>query len=126
MKSLVKNFLIFLIIFLIISGVFSLLNSENKKTDELTLNELIKKIQEEKVEKIIVEEEKLNITLTDQSKKFTFKKIKQNLFWAFAYNTIAIPIAIAGFLHPVIAEIAMALYSITVVGNANLLRRKKI
>ncbi len=61
MKSLVKNFLIFLIIFLIISGVFSLLNSENKKTDELTLNELIKKIQEEKVEKIIVEEEKLNI-----------------------------------------------------------------
>lgn len=58
--------------------------------------------------------------------KSTFKKIKQNLFWAFAYNTIAIPIAVAGFLHPVIAEIAMALSSITVVGNANLLRRKKI
>ena len=57
--------------------------------------------------------------------KSTFKKIKQNLFWAFAYNTIAIPIAVAGFLHPVIAEIAMALSSITVVGNANLLRRKK-
>ena len=79
MKSLVKNFLIFLIIFLIISGVFSLLNSENKKTDELTLNELIKKIQEEKVEKIIVEEEKLNITLTDQSKKFTFKEPNESL-----------------------------------------------
>jgi len=58
--------------------------------------------------------------------KATFGKIKQNLFWAFAYNTIAIPLAIAGFLHPVIAEIAMALSSITVVGNANLLRRKKI
>jgi len=56
----------------------------------------------------------------------TFSKIKQNLFWAFAYNTIAIPIAIAGILSPVIAEIAMALSSITVVGNANLLRRKKI
>ena len=56
----------------------------------------------------------------------TFGKIKQNLFWAFAYNTIAIPIAIAGLLHPVIAEIAMALSSITVVGNANLLRKKKI
>ena len=56
----------------------------------------------------------------------TFSKIKQNLFWAFAYNTIAIPVAIAGLLHPVIAEIAMALSSITVVSNANLLRRKRI
>ncbi|MCR4327723.1 MAG: copper-translocating P-type ATPase [Nanoarchaeota archaeon] len=58
--------------------------------------------------------------------KATFSKIKQNLFWAFAYNTIAIPLAVAGVLHPVIAEIAMAASSITVVGNANLLRRKKI
>jgi Cu+-exporting ATPase len=58
--------------------------------------------------------------------KATFKKIKQNLFWAFAYNTIAIPLAIAGVLHPVIAEIAMALSSITVVVNANLLRKSKI
>jgi P-type Cu+ transporter len=58
--------------------------------------------------------------------KATFSKIKQNLFWAFAYNVIAIPLAIAGLLHPVIAEIAMALSSITVVTNANLLRRKKI
>ena len=58
--------------------------------------------------------------------KATFGKIKQNLFWAFAYNIIAIPVAVAGLLHPVIAEIAMALSSITVVTNANLLRRKKI
>ncbi len=58
--------------------------------------------------------------------KATFRKIKQNLFWAFAYNTVAIPVAIAGLLHPIIAELAMALSSITVVGNANLLRRKKI
>jgi Cu+-exporting ATPase len=58
--------------------------------------------------------------------KATFGKIKQNLFWAFAYNVVAIPLAIAGVLHPVIAEIAMALSSITVVTNANLLRRRKI
>ena len=58
--------------------------------------------------------------------KATFSKIKQNLFWAFGYNIIAIPVAIAGVLNPVIAEIAMALSSITVVTNANLLRRKKI
>ncbi|MEK6894329.1 MAG: copper-translocating P-type ATPase [Nanoarchaeota archaeon] len=58
--------------------------------------------------------------------KATFRKIKQNLFWAFAYNVVAIPLAVAGVLHPVVAEIAMALSSITVVTNANLLRRKKI
>ncbi|MEK6926249.1 MAG: copper-translocating P-type ATPase [Nanoarchaeota archaeon] len=58
--------------------------------------------------------------------KATFSKIKQNLFWAFAYNVVAIPLAVAGVLHPIIAEIAMAASSITVVTNANLLRRKRI
>ena len=54
----------------------------------------------------------------------TFKKIRQNLFWAFSYNLIAIPLAVFGVLHPVISEIAMAGSSVTVVTNANLLRRK--
>ncbi|MDP6845803.1 MAG: copper-translocating P-type ATPase [Candidatus Nanoarchaeia archaeon] len=58
--------------------------------------------------------------------KATFGKIKQNLFWAFAYNIVAIPLAVGGLLHPVVAEIAMALSSITVVSNANLLRRARI
>ena len=58
--------------------------------------------------------------------KETFKKIKQNLFWAFAYNVIAIPLALSGLLHPIVAEAAMALSSITVVVNANLLRGVRI
>ena len=56
----------------------------------------------------------------------TFRKIRQNLFWAFFYNVIAIPVAILGFLHPVMAEIAMATSSVTVVTNANLLKREKV
>ena len=58
--------------------------------------------------------------------KATFRKIKQNLFWALIYNVIMIPLAILGLLHPVLAEISMALSSITVVSNANLLRRANI
>jgi len=53
----------------------------------------------------------------------TFKKIKQNLFWAFFYNVAMIPLAVIGWMHPVLAEIAMATSSITVVSNANRLRK---
>ena len=56
----------------------------------------------------------------------TFTKIRQNLFWAFFYNVVMIPLAIVGWMHPVLAEIAMATSSVTVVTNANLLRKVKI
>ena len=56
----------------------------------------------------------------------TFRKVVQGLFWAFFYNVVMIPLAILGMMHPVLAEIAMATSSITVVSNANLLRRVDI
>ncbi|MDD5385089.1 MAG: heavy metal translocating P-type ATPase [Gallionella sp.] len=53
----------------------------------------------------------------------TLKKIRQNLFFAFAYNVLGIPLAMLGMLNPVIAGAAMAMSSVSVVSNALLLKR---
>jgi Cu+-exporting ATPase len=55
----------------------------------------------------------------------TVSKIRQNLFWAFAYNAAGIPLAALGYLNPVLAGAAMALSSVSVMSNALLLKRWK-
>jgi len=56
----------------------------------------------------------------------TFTKIKQNLFWAFFYNVVMVPLAILGMMHPVLAEMAMAFSSINVVFNSRRLNKVKL
>ena len=65
------------------------------------------------------------LTETLHLSRLTFKTIKQNLFWAFFYNVLAIPVAAFGFLSPIIATATMGLSDIVVIGNSILLKVKK-
>ncbi|OGF27927.1 copper-translocating P-type ATPase [Candidatus Falkowbacteria bacterium RIFOXYB2_FULL_47_14] len=55
----------------------------------------------------------------------TFRTIRGNLFWAFFYNILAIPLAMAGFISPMIAALAMGLSDVTVIGNSLRIYRRK-
>lgn len=75
---------------------------------------------------ILVRDDLGDVVKAIRLSRATMRKIKQNLFWAFAYNTVGIPIAAFGLLNPIIASAAMALSSLSVVTNSALLKRVKI
>ncbi len=72
---------------------------------------------------ILIKDDLRDVPHAIQLSKKTMSKIKQNLFWAFAYNTALIPIAALGYLNPILAGLAMGLSSVTVVSNSLTLRR---
>ncbi|MFT8322520.1 MAG: heavy metal translocating P-type ATPase [Bacillus sp. (in: firmicutes)] len=65
----------------------------------------------------------MGIVDTIRLSKATMRKIRQNLFWAFAYNIVLIPVAAIGLLNPILAGGAMAFSSVSVVGNTLFLRK---
>jgi len=75
---------------------------------------------------ILVKDDLRDVIMSIKLSKATMRKIKQNLFWAFFYNTAAIPLAAFGLLNPIIAAAAMSISSLSVVTNSALLKRVKI
>jgi Cu+-exporting ATPase len=75
---------------------------------------------------ILVKDDLRDVIKSIRLSRATMKKIKQNLFWAFFYNTAAIPIAAFGLLNPIIAAAAMSISSLSVVTNSALLKGVKI
>jgi Cu+-exporting ATPase len=75
---------------------------------------------------ILVKDDVRDVVAGIRLSRATMRKIKQNLFWAFIYNAIGIPIAALGFLNPIIAAAAMALSSLSVIVNSALLKRLKL
>ena len=75
---------------------------------------------------ILVKDDLRDVIKSIRLSKATMRKIKQNLFWAFFYNTAAIPIAAFGLLNPIIAAAAMSISSLSVVTNSALLKTVKI
>nr|MBC8524072.1 cation-translocating P-type ATPase [Chlorobium phaeobacteroides] len=72
---------------------------------------------------VIMQDNLHRIALLVKGSRRCFAIIRQNLFWAFSYNLIALPLAVGGFLHPILSALLMACSSLVVVGNALRLRK---
>lgn len=73
---------------------------------------------------IIMQNDPIRIAEAIRLSRLTFKNIKMNLFWAFFYNALAIPLAVAGLVNPMLAAAAMTFSDITVIGNSLRIYRK--
>jgi Cu+-exporting ATPase len=74
---------------------------------------------------ILVKDDVRDVVTGIRLSRATMRKIKQNLFWAFIYNSAGIPIAALGFRNPIIAGAAMALSSLSVIVNSATLKRAR-
>lgn len=75
---------------------------------------------------VLIKNDVRDVVASIRLSRATMHKIKQNLFWAFIYNAIGVPIAAFGLLNPIIAAAAMALSSLSVIVNSALLKRAKL
>ena len=75
---------------------------------------------------VLVRDDVRDVVAAIRLSRATMRKIKQNLFWAFVYNGLGVPVAALGFLNPIIAAAAMALSSLSVIANSAMLKRLKL
>ncbi len=75
---------------------------------------------------VLLNEKPETLVQAHKISRHTLKTIKQNLFWAFAYNIVAIPVAAMGFLNPMLGALFMAFSDVVVIGNSLLLRFRKL
>ena len=75
---------------------------------------------------ILIRDDVRDVVAAIRLSRATMRKIKQNLFWAFIYNAVGLPVAALGLLNPIIAAAAMALSSLSVVVNSALLKRARL